>query len=516
MKGLLVLPDRVTLFAHIHQNESIYWYRLLFHFGAEKIGLFSGLKSECSRADRADEALAALPRIRLFLMEQIPRFEALEAEIDQPFLRERSVRNRSTEQLDILPELPLNQQRTTSIHSAEPADQVLRSAKGSEVKVKTAANPTVLTPPKENDNPLAHVFEKALTADNFQGGSKTMDGSDEAEDHADALDELTLDSIMRTGRDAESYVKSNAVIETQFHAEAEQPAPTAHQYREWFHSERAYRQNWCTLNDFVHADCLPLVAPDALTARESEQLKHKLTELLNQYTWRNRQKDGPEFDMDALVRWWTQKSASGYQEQRIYSSRRKLKRDIALLILVDGSLSTDSWVSNRRVLDEIRKATQMLGVALEDFSEKVGIASFSSESRHHCSFGWLKGFDEPWKTLHLRMGSLKPQGYTRMGAAIRHATNQLLLVPARRRALLVITDAKATDYDHYEGRHGNEDIRKAVQEMLNLDIRFSAVVFSQRVTPTMTELFGANRFHVLQNAWDMSNACLDRFIDILH
>ena len=35
---------------------------------------------------------------------------------------------------------------------------------------------------------------------------------------------------------------------------------------------------------------------------------------------------------------------------------------------------------------------------------------------------------------------------------------------ATRRLLLVITDGKPNDLDHYEGRHGIEDSRKAVME----------------------------------------------------
>ena len=66
--------------------------------------------------------------------------------------------------------------------------------------------------------------------------------------------------------------------------------------------------------------------------------------------------------------------------------------------------------------------------------------------------------------VEARIGALKPGFYTRLGAAIRHSTAELSRQARRRRLLLIITDGKPNDLDHYEGRHGIEDSRMAVQE----------------------------------------------------
>ena len=66
--------------------------------------------------------------------------------------------------------------------------------------------------------------------------------------------------------------------------------------------------------------------------------------------------------------------------------------------------------------------------------------------------------------IHTRIGALKPGFYTRMGAAVRDATQRLSTRPERQRLLLVLTDGKPNDIDVYEGRYGLEDTRHAIQE----------------------------------------------------
>jgi nitric oxide reductase NorD protein len=66
--------------------------------------------------------------------------------------------------------------------------------------------------------------------------------------------------------------------------------------------------------------------------------------------------------------------------------------------------------------------------------------------------------------IEARIAALKPGHYTRLGAAIRHASAELARETRKRRLLLVITDGKPNDLDHYEGRHGIEDSHMAIRE----------------------------------------------------
>jgi nitric oxide reductase NorD protein len=63
------------------------------------------------------------------------------------------------------------------------------------------------------------------------------------------------------------------------------------------------------------------------------------------------QSDGDELDLAAVVRSVTDRWAGGPGSDRVYTQARNAARDLAVEVLIDGSLSTDSWVENRRVLD---------------------------------------------------------------------------------------------------------------------------------------------------------------------
>jgi nitric oxide reductase NorD protein len=89
---------------------------------------------------------------------------------------------------------------------------------------------------------------------------------------------------------------------------------------------------------------------------------------------------------------------------------------------------------------------------------------------------------------------MKPGYYTRMGAGLRHAARELAAQPQRRRLLLVLTDGKPNDVDHYEGRFGIEDTRKAVQEARRLGLAVFAVTVDAQARDYIPTLFGRNGF----------------------
>ena len=68
-----------------------------------------------------------------------------------------------------------------------------------------------------------------------------------------------------------------------------------------------------------------------------------------------------------------------------------------------------------------------------------------------------------------------------MGAAVRHAARLLAERPRGHRLLLLLTDGKPNDADHYEGRYAVEDTRMAIREarrvaMMNMVAAGMAVV----------------------------------------
>jgi len=111
-------------------------------------------------------------------------------------------------------------------------------------------------------------------------------------------------------------------------------------------------------------------------------------------------------------------------------------RDLACLLLADLSLSTDAWVNDQaRVIDVIRDSLFLFAESLAATGDRFAMYGFSSRKRDPIRFHQLKAFDEPYNAgVRGRINVIKPGYYTRMGIAIRHATDLLADQPTSRQA----------------------------------------------------------------------------------
>jgi nitric oxide reductase NorD protein len=178
--------------------------------------------------------------------------------------------------------------------------------------------------------------------------------------------------------------------------------------------------------------------------------------------------DGEELDDERAVRAAADFAATGESDARVWRQNRSLRRDLAVSILLDVSRSTEATVTShqgraRPVIDIEREALTALAWGLEACGDDFAIHGFSSIKRDRVFIAGAKTFGQPMGTdVEARIATFKPGFYTRLGAAIRHASAELSAQGRKRRLLLVITDGKPNDLDHYEGRHGIEDSRMAV------------------------------------------------------
>ena len=112
----------------------------------------------------------------------------------------------------------------------------------------------------------------------------------------------------------------------------------------------------------------------------------------------------------------------------------------------------------------------------------------------------VKAFGEKMSgDVERRIASLKPGYYTRIGAAIRHASAELNKQPNRTKLLLVLTDGKPNDIDHYEGRFALEDSRKAVGEARRTGQAVFAVTVDKDAKSYLPAMFGRNGFAIVGN-----------------
>jgi nitric oxide reductase NorD protein len=218
--------------------------------------------------------------------------------------------------------------------------------------------------------------------------------------------------------------------------------------------------------------------------------------------WQKKCKDGSEIDLNAYLTGWAGWQKNGQELTRIYEQKIKLNRDVAIGVLIDLSLSTDSYVNGERVFDLVTGSLEIFAHCMDQFIEQVSLGGFFSETRQKVSYLNLKDFKEPFSRYQSRTGWLKPTGYTRLGAPLRHMHEKLKKVKARKKWLFLISDAKPTDYDHYEGSYGMADLRTAVGELKQSDIHHHIFTVTEEKNKRFEYLFGRGHFSYLKNQQD--------------
>lgn len=212
-----------------------------------------------------------------------------------------------------------------------------------------------------------------------------------------------------------------------------------------------------------------------------------------------RRQDGEDIDLDAYLENHADFRAGLPRSNALYQTRRAIRRNVAITLLVDVSGSTDGWISgNRRIIDVEREAVLLVCRALESLGEPYAVQAFSGEGPNAVTVRDLKRFEESYSnTVALRIAALEPEHYTRAGAAIRHATSGLMQQPAEHRLLILLSDGKPNDVDDYEGQYGVEDMRQAVTEASLQGIFPFCLTIDRQAAAYLPKVFGANRYALL-------------------
>jgi nitric oxide reductase NorD protein len=235
-------------------------------------------------------------------------------------------------------------------------------------------------------------------------------------------------------------------------------------YPEWDVHRSRYRPEWCRVFEF------PLrSAPDisAAAVDHDEVLRRRLTRLGLGPKVVRRQPDGDDLDIEALTDLFVDLHAGYSPPERIYLERRKLARDLGVLILLDASGSAaETDPEGLSVHEHQRRAAATLAVTLEELGDRVAVYGFRSHGRGAVHLLALKPFAQRFGAGgRARLNQLQPSGYTRLGAGIRHA-GEILKADAGtpNRLLLVLSDGFPYD-DGYESRYAEADARRALEEL---------------------------------------------------
>ena len=359
---------------------------------------------------------------------------------------------------------------------------------------------------ERKDSLLLHRFEAVLSFAEMINVNRDVDDEDEANGRRarEEMDEISLVDITRK---AASRLKFHLDLAP---ADVETERLSGHcLYPEWDYRKAAFLPDHCRVLTHV-AEAAPQGGewrPDAAARRRIAAVRRQFEALRPKREIHHRQLDGGEFDTDALIRSRCDIRATGEGSDRIYTEARTTARDLAVAVLIDVSRSTESWIEGRQVIEVAREALAALSAGLAACGDDHAIHAFSSLRRDRVYLATVKDFDEaPGSAVLSRIGALRPGFYTRLGAAIRHMTGILDARPNSRRLLLVLTDGKPNDLDHYEGRYGVEDTAMAIREARRRGLAVFGVTIDARAQDYFPYIFGRNAYAIINHVGRLTQA----------
>jgi nitric oxide reductase NorD protein len=345
------------------------------------------------------------------------------------------------------------------------------------------------------------------------------DETSAAEDFADAMSELPEAQLVSTpGKPKEVLISHDPPDSKTYRAQrdpAGKPgqAPDRRHYPEWDWRLGAYCDPGATV--------LLLPAPsgpqkwvdDTLQVRRGmlHEIRRRFELLRAQRVRVRKQLDGEDIDLQAYTDSYADFRAGLPLAQRLYQSERRSRRDMAVMLLVDVSGSTDGWIAaDRRIIDVEREALLLVCIALDGMADPYSVLAFSGEGPQAVVVRSVKRFDERYdNTVARRIAGLEPEHYTRAGAAMRHASALLMAQPAEHRLLLLLSDGKPNDIDDYEGRYGVEDLRQAVLEAKLQGISPFCLTIDRQAAGYLSAVFGPNHYALLPRPELLPSVLLD-------
>ena len=215
----------------------------------------------------------------------------------------------------------------------------------------------------------------------------------------------------------------------------------------------------------------------------------------------NREIDGEDYDLNALVEYVVDRRADVEPSENIYTKRLRKQRDVAVSLLLDQSSSTARTITRnplqpytypgRRIIEIEKEGLVLMSEALEAVGDVYAINGFTSEGRRNVKFYVVKDFHEKYSDeTERRIGGITFQNNTRLGAAIRHAAHKLLRQESRTKLLIILTDGRPYDHDYGDARYAREDVREALLEAKTHGITPFCITVDRESESELRDLYG--------------------------
>ena len=287
----------------------------------------------------------------------------------------------------------------------------------------------------------------------------------------------------------------------------DQSVSRSFRYDEWDYQNRTYLRHWCRVfeeplipKDEEEIDDLNQVIRDyrPLVQKQLEQIRPTGLQRVK------RVQDGDELDLNAIIEARQDLRAGQSPDERFYSRKERMHRDVCAVFLVDLSASTDDPIEKsepkpltkeeqemidnlrdpwdaitadeliaeepkRKIIDVQREAMVVMASALDALGDNYGIYGFSGYGKDCVELFVAKEPDDKFTNTTLRsIASMSPKRSTRMGPAIRHGITKLTQSGQAMKILIILSDGfpQDCDYGPERGNHdyGVEDTAKALEE----------------------------------------------------
>jgi hypothetical protein len=224
----------------------------------------------------------------------------------------------------------------------------------------------------------------------------------------------------------------------------------------------------------------------------------------------NRELDGEEYDLNAVIDYIVDRRADGHQSERLYTKRLRRERDVAVSLLLDQSSSTARTITRnplqpythpgRRIIEIEKEGLVLMSEALEAVGDIYSINGFTSEGRRNVKFYIVKDFDEKYsEEIERRIGGITFQNNTRLGAAIRHAAHKLLRQESRTKLMIILTDGRPYDHDYGDAKYAKEDVREALTEARMSGITPFCITIDRDSEQELKDLYGEVGYTIIDD-----------------
>jgi hypothetical protein len=293
-----------------------------------------------------------------------------------------------------------------------------------------------------------------------------------------------------------------------------EPVSEPYHYDEWDYHVQLARPEWATVIERRQPKGDPEMMDEILTKYKpiASRIRHLIDALQPQGIVRRRgYEEGEELDLNAAVKAMIDIRRGVMPDPRISIRITRHVRDLAIVVLMDLSESTNEKIGGLNegdvgydeapsVLDLTRESTGLLAWAIDSIGDNFAVHGFASDGRHDVQYYRFKEFEQGYDDeAKSRMAGMRGGLSTRMGAALRHAGWHLTRQSAQKRLVLLITDGEPADIDERDPQYLRHDTKKAVEDLAMQGIYTYCLTLDPEADRYVARIFGENNYSIVDH-----------------